>query len=125
MAGLTLDAGPLIAFEQRDRRIEAWLAEAVERGVVMSVPAPVVAEVWRGGPRAARVARALGFCEVATVDELTAKHAGELLARVALDATVDALVVAGAAQRGDRLLTTDPDDMKPLADAVGVEVAVL
>lgn len=125
MAGVTLDAGPLIAFERGDRRIEAWLAEAVDRGVVMSVPAPVIAEVWRGGPRAARVARALGFCEVADVDALTAKHAGLLLGHAALDATVDALVVASAARRGDRLLTADPDDMRPLAGPAGIEVAVL
>jgi predicted nucleic acid-binding protein len=122
---VTLDAGPLIAFEQRDRRVEAWLAEALDRGVVMSVPAPVVAEVWRGGPRAARVARALGFCAVAPIGEITAKYAGLLLGHAALDATVDALVVASAAERGDRLLTADPDDMRPLADAAGVDVAVL
>lgn len=125
MAGVTLDAGPLIALERRDRRMEAWVAEAATRSVVLVVPAPALAEVWRGGPRSALLARALTFCDVDAVDEVLARRAGELLAAAGGSATVDALVVASAARRGDLLLTADPDDMRPLAVAAGVRLAVL
>jgi len=125
MAGVTLDAGPLIALQRRDRRMEAWVAEAATRSVVPVVPAPALAEVWRGGPRSALLARVLTFCDVDVVDEVLARRAGELLAAAGGSATVDALVVASAARRGDLLLTADPDDMRPLAVAAGVRLAVL
>jgi len=48
VAGLTLDAGALIAYERGDRRIRRLLKIAFGRGVTPTIPAVVLAEVWRG-----------------------------------------------------------------------------
>ena len=115
MAGLTLDSGVLIAFERDDRNVVAHLKEALLRQVELTVPAVVVAEVWRGGPRSSRVARLLGACTVEPLDESVARTAGEALARVRGAGTIDAIVMASAATRADRVLTSDPDDFTKLA----------
>jgi PIN domain-containing protein len=128
MAGVTLDAGPLILLDQGKQQMIAWLKVAAEREEVLSTPATVVAEVWRQGPRAARLARALAGLEVVDVDERMGKEAGVLLAglpnsnRKAL--AVDALVIICAQRRGDLVLTTDPEDLEPLARRAGVQVDV-
>src|SRR5512139_3185766 len=59
MAGLTLDAGALIALERNDRRIVALLARARHHGWALVVPEGVVGQVWRDGKRQARLARLL------------------------------------------------------------------
>lgn len=125
MAGLTLDAGVLIAAERRDRRVEAWIAEAADRAVPVSVLATTVAEVWRGGPRAALLVRLLGLCRVQGVDEELARSAGRLLGATGSAATLDALVVASAARRGDLVLSGDASDIPPLAGHAGVRFALL
>lgn len=114
MAGLTLDTGALIGFERNDRRFMIHLKAALLDGREITVPAVVVAEAWRGGPRAARIARLLAGCEVERIDEGLAKKAGEALAVVAQAGTVDALVMASASQRGDPVLTSDPKDLDQL-----------
>lgn len=60
VTGLTLDTGALLALERGDSRVRALLRRALESGIGFSVPAGVVAQSWRGGPRQARVARLLG-----------------------------------------------------------------
>src|SRR5262249_13619328 len=82
VAGLTLDSGALIAFERADRGVVAYLKEALRRGVDVPVPAIVVAEVWRGGRRAARIAALLPACIVEPLDEPLARLAGEALAAI-------------------------------------------
>lgn len=47
--GLCLDVGALIAVERRDRRVVRLIEVALEFGRSVSIPAPVVAQVWRGG----------------------------------------------------------------------------
>ncbi len=115
MAGLTLDSGALIAFERRERRLLAHLKEAEGRGVDLTVPTAVIAEVWRGGPRAARLSLLLAVCVIEPLDDALARRAGEALAAVKGATTIDALVMASAATRGDRVLTSDPDDLLSLA----------
>jgi hypothetical protein len=44
---VTLDAGPLIAFERCDRRIELWVAEAERRSAEFAVPATSSSPVIR------------------------------------------------------------------------------
>ena len=46
-AGLTLDAGALIAFERNDRRVVALLARALHHQLALVVPAGVIGQVWR------------------------------------------------------------------------------
>lgn len=116
MAGLTLDAGALIAAEKNDRRFWGFLRVAAQRGVVPTVPAAALAQVWRGA-RSARLAQLLSSCDVEPLDEPLAKRTGILLGRTATADVADASIVAGAASRGDRILTTDPEDLVPLAQA--------
>jgi predicted nucleic acid-binding protein len=111
MAGLTLDSGALIAFERNDRRVLAQLKWALLAGKEITVPAVVVAEVWRGGPRSARVARLLGGCVVEPIDEALARTAGEAIGKTPGTGTIDALVMASAARRGDAVLTSDVGDL--------------
>lgn len=47
-AGLTLDSGALIAAEKSSRRVWQLLKAASERGAAVTVPAVVLAQVWRG-----------------------------------------------------------------------------
>jgi hypothetical protein len=69
VAGLTLDAGALIAYERGDRRIRRLLKIAFGRGVTPTIPAVVLAEVWRGDRKDARVAQLLKSCEVEALND--------------------------------------------------------
>ncbi len=114
MAGLTLDTGALIAFERAERRLMTQLKEAQLRGDELTVPTVVVAEAWRGGSRSARIAALLEACAVEPLIEDLARLAGEALAAVKGSAPIDAIVMASAAQRGDRVITSDLDDLDRL-----------
>lgn len=54
-----MDAGGLIAVERRDRRVRVLLDEAERAGWTVAVPVGPLAQVWRGGPRQALLARFL------------------------------------------------------------------
>jgi hypothetical protein len=60
--------------------MRALLRRATENGLAIDVPAGVVAQGWRGGPRAARVARLLADPDVTVpvLDEATARAVGLL-----------------------------------------------
>ena len=115
MAAITLDTGVFIALERKQRRaLVLW--KAWERaGVTLTVPAVVIAEWWRD--RQWDAARWLGGVEVEPVDEALARIAGVVLGELRLgrEHTIDAIVMASAAQRGDTLYTSDFDDMARLA----------
>lgn len=116
---LILDSGAVIALSRRDDRARAALAAAWEVGAEVSVPAVVVAETVRGsGPRDAPVNRVLAAVgEIGVTDEPTGRVAGALLGAAGSDATVDALVVADAIERGGGvILTGDPEDLERLAE---------
>lgn len=118
MAGLTLDAGALIAAERNDRRFWTFWRVAMSRDVVPTVPATALAQVWRGS-KSARLAQILAWCEIDALDEPMAKRTGLLLGRSRTVDIVDASVVAGALLRGDYVLTTDPDDLSAFGPARG------
>lgn len=114
MAGLTLDAGALIAYERGEPRVREILATAFARGIVPTIPSVAVAEVWRGDAKDARVARLLSACHVEPLDELRARGAGALRRVVEGAGTIDACIALGARHRGDGVATSDPDDMRRL-----------
>lgn len=114
MAGLTLDSGALIAYERADARVREVLATAFARGIVPTVPAVAIAEVWRGDARDVRVARLLKACNVEPLDERRAKDAGALRRKVADAGAIDAAIAVGAQRRGDSIATSDPEDMRRL-----------
>ena len=111
MAGMTLDSGAIIAHERADRAVIAHLKEALISGIELTVPTAVVVEVWRGGPRAARTAKLLAACIVEPLSEPLARTAGEALGVVRGAGVVDAIVMASASTRGDRVLSSDPGDL--------------
>lgn len=114
MAGLTLDAGALIAYERGEERVREILAVAYVRGLVPTIPAVALAEVWRGDAKDARVARLLKACSIETLDERMARAAGHLRRATRGADTIDACVAVGVSQRGDAVATSDPDDLRRL-----------
>lgn len=122
-AGLTLDSGALIAAEKGDRRFWALWKEALQRGVNVTVPAPVVAQVWRG--HSAVIARVLQGCEVEALSEERAKRIGRLLAVTHTTDVVDASVVVGAAARRDAVVTSDRRDIDRLMSGLKMKIAIV
>jgi predicted nucleic acid-binding protein len=114
MAGVTLDTGALIGFERVDRRVLIHLKNAERQGLQLTVPTAVVTEAWRGGARSARIARLLAAAVVEPLLEELARTAGEALAAVPRASAIDAIVMASAASRGDRVLTSDFEDLDRL-----------
>lgn len=114
MAGLTLDAGALIAYERGQERIREILAVAYGRGVVPTVPAVALAEVWRGDGKDAHVARLLKVCSIETLDERLAREAGALRRTTPASDAIDACIAVGVRRRGDAIATSDPGDMRNL-----------
>lgn len=113
LAGLSLDAGALIALERGDRRIIALLDRSAE-GTEVHVVAGVVAQVWRSGARQARIARLLKAPNVVVppLDEITARAVGEICTRTGHSDVVDVHVVLNARENGHVIVTSDEDDLR-------------
>jgi hypothetical protein len=111
-AGLTLDAGALIAAEKNSRDFWALWKLAVQRDLQITLPAVVLAQAWRGNSPV--IARLLPACVVEAMDEPAAKRIGVLLGRTRQGGVVDAAVVVGALARGDAIVTSDPEDIRRL-----------
>jgi predicted nucleic acid-binding protein len=112
VTGITLDTGALIALERRKSRIVALYVAALLRNVIVTVPAAVVVEWWRG--KTATRERILRGVRVEHTDDELIRSAGEALAAVAGARPVDAMVMASAARRGDLVYTSDFEDLDRL-----------
>ena len=123
-AGLTLDAGALIAFERAERHVMTLLARARERGERLSVPVGVIGHVWRDGRRQARLARLLGSdaVEIVELDDYGARAAGQLCGATGVADVIDATVVLCARARGGRVVTSEPDNIRRLDPALALIV---
>jgi predicted nucleic acid-binding protein len=119
---VVLDAGALIALERGDRRMRALARLAVDRGEVLVVPAPALAQAWRDGRRQARLAALLGAAStvVDVLDEAGAKAAGVLCGRSSTRDVVDASVVVAARLHRAPVVTSDPEDLRRLDPGVDV-----
>ena len=107
--GLTFDTGALIALERRTQRMSNVYRTAVMDGVIVTVPAIVIAEWWHG--RTDIRERILDGVRVEQTDIELMKRAGEAMAAVAGATVVDTVVMASAARRGDVVYTSDYDDL--------------
>lgn len=129
MTTLVLDAGALIALDRGDRNLWARLDAARRSSHTVQVPAGALAQAWRGGPRQARLARALNKCDETPLDGLTARQAGELCGRSGTADVVDASVVVAAARATRRdtveVLTSDRGDIAVLLAALNVSADVV
>lgn len=122
--GITYDTGALIAADRAERRIWARHRALLAIREVPTVPAPVLAQSWRGGSRQALLARLLAGCDVEALDDGQARAVGSLAARAAAADIVDVCVVEGAIRRHDLVVSSDLDDLQAIAAAVnrGLEI---
>lgn len=116
--GVTYDTGALVAADRGERRAWARHRALLQLRQVPTVPAPVVAQAWRGGSRQARLSRFLLGCNVERLDDGQARRVGELLAKAALSDIVDGTVVEGALRRNDLVISLDLGDLGSLAGAL-------
>ncbi len=114
--GVTYDTGALIAADRGKRRIWARHQALLAAREVPTVPAPVVAQAWRGGHQAL-LSRLLTGCEVELLDDQRARSVGTLAARASTTDIVDACVVEGALRRHDLVITSDVSDLSAIAEA--------
>jgi hypothetical protein len=122
-AGVAYDTGALLAAESEREAVWAFHRRTLERGVHPVVPAPVLAQAWRGGPQPA-MSRLLKGCDVVPLSESDARDVGSLLARSGTGDVVDAAVVLAAVRGGRAVVTSDPKDLHSLADAQGSDLAL-
>lgn len=122
MGGVTYHTGALVAAERNDRRMWALHAGLLAEEVIPTVPAPVLAQAWRGGARQASLARLLAMCQVEEMSEDQARRIGALAGKAAHDDVVDVAVVEGAARRGDAVVTSDEAHLRRIASAARTRV---
>ncbi len=119
-----LDAGALIGLDRNDRAMWVRLKGLHLAGERPVTHGGVVGQVWRGGPRQARLATALAGMDVRSLDERLGRIAGQLLASTRMSDVVDAALVALAAD-GDEIITLDSDDLGQLAESAGCHVELI
>jgi hypothetical protein len=125
VTALVLDAGALIAVDRDDRPMMARLAVAQQHGLELRSNAMVVAQVWRDRQgRQASLARLLRAVDVRAISHEDGRQAGVLLGQAGTTDPVDATVVL-LARPGDRILTSDPDDLTRLASTAGNSAVIV
>jgi hypothetical protein len=122
---LILDAGAFVAIERGDRDVIALVARELRAQRSPVTHGGVIGQIWRGGSgRQARLATFLSGVTVVPLDEVLGRRAGLLLARARRTDVIDAAVVLLAVD-GDWILTSDPDDLSPLAATADLHVDVI
>lgn len=125
MSALVLDAGAFLAAERDDRALIARLRVAQRRGVELRSNAMIVAQVWRDFQgRQVRLARLLRSVDVHSVDDKMGRAAGVLIGQAGTKNPIDATLVL-VARPGDRILTSDLQDIQHLVSAAGSSVAIV
>jgi hypothetical protein len=124
MPGVTYDTGALVAGERNDRRMWALHAGFLAEEVAPVVPAPVLAEAWRGGARQASLSRLLAMCDIEPMSEEQAHKVGVLAGKAAHDDVVDVTVVEGATRRHDAVVTSNEEHIRRIADAARVRLRI-
>lgn len=114
--GVTFDAGGLIALDRNDRRVVVLLARARETGARITIPATALAQAMRRPDRQARLARLVRqlTTDVISLDRVDATNVGRLLAASQTSDITDAHVVICARRSDQRVITSDPDDLRAL-----------
>jgi hypothetical protein len=120
MAGVTFDAGGLIALDRGDRRIVVLLARARETSARVTIPATALAQAVRRPEQQVRLARLVRqpTTDVIALDRVDATNVGRLLAASGTSDIADAHVVICARRSGQRVVTSDPGDLRALDPAV-------
>jgi hypothetical protein len=125
VSALVLDAGALVAVDRDDRMMLARLRAAQQHGMELRTNAMVVAQVWRDRRgRQARLAQLLRAVDVRAVNHRAGRDAGVLLGLAGTADPIGATVVL-LADPGDRVLTSDPDDLVGLAEAAANRAVIV
>ncbi len=119
---LVLDSGALIAVERADRSTLTLMEAARRQGRGIVVPAAVVAQVWRGGSRQARLARFLAArgVEVEPLTDAGARAAGLVCGRAGTSDVVDASVVVVARRHRATVVSSDRGDLELLDPGIAL-----
>jgi hypothetical protein len=110
---VVLDAGALIALDRGLATVRGYILLADRAKVVLSTSSAVVAQVWRGGGRQARLARFLSsdLVNEMPLDTEAGRRIGVLAAAVGSTDVVDGHVALIALDRDAAVLTSDPGDI--------------
>ncbi len=119
-----LDTGAFVAIEKRDRRMGAMLRVLEQHRIPVETSAAVIAQVWRDGRKQVALARVLPGVSVRALAPNDDKRTGELLALARKDDVIDAHVVLGVGD-GDRVFTSDPNDIEHLLAVRNIDAAVI
>ncbi len=124
MAGITFDAGGLIALDRNDRRVLVLVARAAETGARVTIPATALAQAIRQPQRQARLARLVRqpTTDVVPLDRVDATNVGRLLSASATADIADAHVVICARRARQQVVTSDPDDLTDLDPHIGLVI---
>jgi predicted nucleic acid-binding protein len=122
--GLTFDTGALIGLERRRHAIRKVVATAIENDVPIVVPTVAIAEWWRRGAHEKERTAILRAVRVEVLGVHVARLAGIAVGLVPGAGTIDAIVMASAALRGDTVYTSDLEDLSRLRDRVPEFAAV-
>jgi predicted nucleic acid-binding protein len=121
VSGVTYDTGALIAAERNSKSMWSLHRELLEQEMHPTLPTVVLGQAWRGGPQA-RLSRLVRGCNVDPLTEPQARAAGAALAASGGSDLIDAAVVVAACARNDLIVTSDPDDLRRIAGAIGCSI---
>jgi hypothetical protein len=125
VSAVILDAGALVAVDRDDRAMVARLRAAQQHGLELRTNAMVVAQVWRDRHgRQVNLARLLQAVDVRAVSQRDGRDAGVLQGATGTSDAIDATVVL-LASAGDRILASDPADIRRLAAAADSRAVVV
>lgn len=124
MADNVYDAGMLIALDRHNAAAWEHHAATRRRGLRPIVPAPVLAQVWRGGP-SHNLSRALKGCRIVEFAGDEAKPVGELCAATGTSDVVDAHVAHVGRHARTLVFSSDVDEIRALVDAGGFVTEVI
>ncbi|MGI9120110.1 MAG: twitching motility protein PilT [Acidimicrobiales bacterium] len=113
----------LVAAERNDRRVWADHRARLELGALPMTTAPVVAQVSRS-PRQVQLRRLLRGCDIVDFAPEQAHQVGSLLGQAGTADIVDAHVAFIAGESASTVITTDPDDLRRLAEHLPASIQV-
>jgi len=124
MPGVTYHTGALIAAAGDHRTLWSLHRQSLERGLLPTVPAGVLARARRGAAPPA-LSRLLRGCRVEALTEQRAKACGSALARSGSSNVIDVAVVLGGSARGDLIITGDAPALQALGAALGIALRLV
>jgi predicted nucleic acid-binding protein len=110
---VVLDAGALIALDRGEAQLRRYVILAGQRQMTLFTSSAVVAQVWRGGSRQARLARLLGSDLVTEIplDPDAGRRIGVVASTAGFKDVVDGHVAIIALDHNAVVLTSDPEDI--------------